>query len=253
MAHANYIYRILHRPASRARALVNGIPIYQRTPTANVTPVGPLTHWLTSGENTITVELFPAPPSPLTPYLGPHFAIFVLDAEDQDTPLFSWEYPTSVASLGLPIDLPLVGGGALHIPDELPEPVYRRGSREDFPAEGTREQIDAVRELYDAFATRDAARFEAAMELKVTTFERYYGPQPLSRAEALQKINQPWVMEPFDAHDLRFDRHADGRVAYVRRESGKPAVRAVHRDQPYFGWGSDFYMTRLDGRWRIFV
>jgi hypothetical protein len=29
-------------------------------------------------------------------------------------------------------------------------------------------------------------------------------------------------------------------------------VRAVHRDEPYLGWGSDFYMTRVDGQWRVF-
>jgi len=38
----------------------------------------------------------------------------------------------------------------------------------------------------------------------------------------------------------------------VRRASGKPAVQATHRDDPYLSWGSDFYMTRQDGRWRIF-
>ncbi|MDI1480998.1 hypothetical protein [Polyangium sp. y55x31] len=252
MAHTNYLYRILHRPASHARALINGIPIYDRIVPDNVAPIGPVTHWLVRGENTITVELSPSPRSPLTPDLGPHFEISVRLAEDLDRAVFTWDYPKSVAALGLPIELPLVGGGVLRIDDDLPDPVYRRGSREEFPAEGTVDQRAAVQELYDAFATRDAGRFEAAMDLKVSEFERYYGPQPLSRAEAMKRMNEPWIMEPFDAHDLRFDRYADGRVAYVRRASGKPAVRAQHRDEPTLGWGSNFYMTRLDGRWRIF-
>ncbi len=257
MAHPNYAYRILHRPASRARALLNGIPLYDRTVDKNVAPMQPVTHWLVRGENTITVELSPTPPSPNTPFMGPHFAISILRAEDlgketEPPPLFKWEYPTSLMGLGLPLDLPLVGGGILPIDHDLPEASYRRASREDFPEEGTPEQRAAVLELYDAFASRDPARFEATMQLKVSEFERFYGPQPLSRAQAVQRMNAPWVMEPFDAHDLRFDRYADGRVAYARRASGKPAVRAVHRDEPYLGWGSDFYMTRLDGRWRIF-
>jgi hypothetical protein len=256
MPHPNYVYRILHRPGSRARALVNGVMLYDRIVQQNVAPAQPVTHWLTTGENTITVELFPAPESPHTPFMGAHFAIMILPAEDLgkevEHPVFTWEYPTSLSALGLPLDLPLVGGGVLHIAHDLPEAKYRRASREDFPEEGTPEQRAAVQELYEAFASRDPARFESAMQLKVGEFERFYGPQPLSRVQAVQRLNSPWVMEPFDAHDLRFERYADGRVAYVRRASGKPAVRAQHRDEPYLGWGTNLYMTRLDGRWRIF-
>ncbi|MDI1446891.1 hypothetical protein [Polyangium sp. 6x1] len=256
MAHPNYVYRILHRPGSRARALLNGIPLYDRVVTQNVAPSQPVTHWLVNGENTITVELSPAPRSPNTPSMGAHFALLILNAEDLEkkveNPVFTWEYPTSLQGLGLPLELPLVGGGVLHIPHDVPEPAYRRALPEAFPEEGTPEQRATVLELYDAFASRDAARFESAMQLKVSEFERFYGPQPLSRVQALQRLNSPWVMEPFDAHDLRFDRYADGRVAYARRASGKPAVRAVNRDEPYLGWGSNFFMTRLDGRWRIF-
>ncbi|AKT40608.1 hypothetical protein [Chondromyces crocatus] len=252
MTHANYLYRILHRPASRARAMINGIPIYEREPEANVSPIGPITHWLSRGENAITVELTSAPPSPRTPLLGPHFELQVARDGATDQPLFRWEYPDGVAAVGLTPELPWVHQGILLVDEDLPEPAYRRGTPEDFPVEGTREQHEAVYALYDAFGARDAARFEAVMGLKVQEFERFYGPQPLSRVEALQRMNAPWVMEPFDAQDLRFDRYVDGRVVHVRRASGKPAVKAVHRDEPYLGWGSNFYMTRLDGRWQIF-
>ena len=252
MDHQNYAYRILHRPASYARALVNGIPIYSRVVDKNVAPSGLITHWLAPGENTITVELAPAPRSPLTPLLGPHFAMIVLPADDLDRQVFHWEYPDSLLAAASPVELPLAHVGVLHVAHELPVPAYRRGSPEDFPVEGTPAQRAAVAELYEAFATSDAARFESAMELKTTEFARFYGPQPLAAAEAVQRLGAPWQMEPFDAEDLRFDRYLDGRVAHVRRASGRPAVRAVNRDDPRFGWGTDFYMTRVDGRWRIF-
>ena len=252
MDHANYVYRILHRPASYARALINGIPVYERAPDRNVAPMQPITHWLVTGENSIVIELTEAPPSPLAPNMTPHFAMMIMRAENLDDPRFRWEYPDSIARLGLEPRLPWAHEGVFVPEGELPPPVFLDSPREEFPIEGTPEQHLAVAELYEAFATRDAARFEAAMDLKFSQFERYYGPQPLSKHDAIQRMNAPWIMEPFDAQDLRFERHADGRVAYVRRASGKPAVRATHRDEPYLGWGSDFYMTRQDGRWRIF-
>jgi hypothetical protein len=252
MAHENYVYRILHRPASRARALINGVPIYDRVVEKNVAPSGPITHWLRRGENVITVELYPTPRSPLTPLLDAHFGIAILPAEDLDRKVFVWEYPDSLVEAKLPTELPLVHAGIFTVTQDLPVPAYLRASAEDFPVEGTPAQHAAVAELHQAFAGRDAAGFQSAMDLKITEFDRFYGPQPGARADALARMNEPWVMEPFDAEDLRFDRYLDGRLAFVRRASGKPAVRAVHRDEPYLGWGQDFFMTRLDGRWRIF-
>ena len=252
MAHTNYVYRILHRPASHARVLINGVMVYDREPDKNITPLAPMTHWLVKGDNAITIELEPRPPSPLTPYMGPHFAMMVALRDNLDDVRYRWEFPDDVATLGLEPKLPWVHPGVFRVEEDLPTPIYLRGSREEFPVEGTPEQHQAVKELYDAFATRDAAGFEAAMELKESEFARFYEPHPLAKAEAMRRLNAPWVMDPFDEADLRFDRYADGRVAHVRRASGRPAVRAVHRDEPYLGWGANFYMTRLDGRWRIF-
>lgn len=249
-----YIYRILHRPGSRARALINGVPIYDRIVKDNVSPAQPITHWLASGDNNLTFELAPAPLSPLTPYLGAHFAFWVQDAnaEDKDSKLFQWDYPRSLQELELPTVLPLVHTSIFHVSADLPTPAYAKASREEFPEEGTPELRAAVYELYDAFASRDAARFESSMEIKSSEFERYYTLDPMSKVEAMQNMNAPWIMEPFNEHDLRFERYLDGRLARVSRASGRPAVRAVHRDEPYLGWGSDFFLTRLDGRWRIY-
>lgn len=248
-----HLYRILHRPASRGRVMINGIGVYDKMPVDKIIgPVSPISHWLHKGENTITIELLPAPRSPLTPSMDAWFRMQIVTADAQDRALWQWEYPDDVVSLGLPIELPRVHEGAFFVTEDLPEPVYLKAAPEEFPVEGTPAQRMAVHDLYEAFATKDAARFEAAMELKAGEFDRFYGPQPAARAEAMQMINAPWVMEPFDADDLRFDRYAGGRVAFVRRASGKPAVRAVHRDEPYLGWGSDFYMTCIDGQWRVF-
>lgn len=252
MAPPLYFYRIMHRPGSRARALVNGVPVYDRIVRDNVSPAQPITHWLASGDNTLTFELSPAPRSPNTPYLDAHFAFWIQDDADHETKLFAWEYPTSLTAKELPTLLPLVHTETFHVSAELPAPAYAKASREEFPEEGTPELRAAVYELYDAFASRDAARFEKAMEVKSSEFDRYYTLPSNSKADALAQMNAPWVMEPFNEHDLRFDRYLDGRIVKVRRASGKQAVRAVHRDEPYLGWGTDFFLTRLDGRWRVY-
>lgn len=252
MAPPMYIYRILHRPASRARALINGVPVYDRIVTENVAPAQPITHWLNSGDNTLTFELSPAPRSPNTPYMDAHFEFWVQDEKDQDNKLFQWAYPTSLEAKSLPIVMPLVHSETFHVSADLPSPAYSNASREEFPEEGTPELKAAVFELYEAFSTRNAARFESVMEVKAAEFDRYYTLPPNSKVEAIQQMNAPWIMDPFNEHELRFDRYLDGRLAKVRRTTGRPAVRAVHRDEPYLGWGSDFFMTRLDGRWRIY-
>jgi len=252
MASPMYIYRILHRPGSRARALINGVPVYDRIVRDNVAPAQPITHWLMPGDNTLTFDLSPAPKSPLTPYLDAHFEFWIQEDKDQVNKLFQWVYPTNLQALKLPTQLPLVHNETFHVATDLPTPAYAKATREDFPAEGTPELKAAVFELYDSFASRDAARFEKVMEVKSGEFDRYYTLPPNSKAEAMQNLNAPWVMEPFDEHDLRFERYLDGRLARVSRASGKPAVRAVHRNEPYLGWGSDFFLTRLDGRWRIY-
>jgi hypothetical protein len=247
-----YIYRIFHRPASRARALINGVPVYDRIVDQNVAPAQPITHWLVSGDNTFTFELAPTPRSPNTPLMGAHFAFMVQDEKDQGNYLFKWEYPLSLEEKGLPSVLPLVHTANFHVSTELPTPAYAKALPEEFPEEGTPELRAAVFELHDAFARRDAAQFESVMDVKVSEFERYYTLPPLSRHDAIQQMNAPWIMEPFNEHDLRFDRYLDGRLAKARRASGKQAVRAEHRDEPGVGWGSDFFMTRVDGRWRIY-
>lgn len=251
MDHVNYLYQIAHRPASHVRVLLNGVPLYDREPDKNVTPRGPVSHWLLPGANTVSIELQPRPPSPRAPFLGPHFAMWIMTADEDET-LFSWEFPGSIVAAGQEPALPWAHAAPFTASTSLPQPVFMRGSREDFPPEGTPAQREAVAELYDAFATGDGAKFSAAMDLKFTEFERYYGPQPGARADSVSRLGEPWIMEPFDPQDLRFDSYLDGRVAYVRRESGKPAVRAQHRDVAFMGWGSDLYLTRLDGRWRVF-
>jgi len=251
-----YIYRIMHRPGSRARALINGVPIYDRIVKDNVSPAQPITHWLASGDNTLTFELAPAPLSPNTPYLGGHFTSGVQKVEPAKKPeelkLFRGPYPMGLGGKEFPAVLPLVHTEVFHVSADLPAPAYAKASREEFPKEGTPELRAAVFDLYDAFASRDAARFEKAMEVKYDEFDRYYSLPPTTKVEAVQGMNAPWDMEPFNEHDLRFDRLLDGRLAYAHRESGRPAVRAVHRDEPYLGWGTDFFLTRLDGRWRIY-
>src|SRR5690348_13542489 len=106
-----YIYRIFHRPGSRARALLNGVPLYDRVVTDNVSPAQPMTHWLASGENTLTVELTETPfPSniPGTTYF--EFSVRAVNEGKaiEEVELFKWIYPKSLRDKELPTALPLV-------------------------------------------------------------------------------------------------------------------------------------------------
>lgn len=251
-----YIYRIFHGPGSRARALLNGVPLYDRIVTENVSPAQPITHWLVSGDNTLTVELSPEPRPPNIPGSLTYFEFSVRAVKEgikiEEVEIFKWIFPNTLKEKELPAVLPLVHSEVFHISADLPEPAYAKATREEFPKEGTPELRAAVFELYDSFASRDAARFEKAMEVKSGEFDRYYELPANSKADAMEQMNAPWIMEPFNEEDLRFERHLDGRLVKVSRESGRPAVGAVHRDEPYLGWGTDFFLTRLDGRWRIY-
>lgn len=249
MSKVHYTYRVHHRPGSHALVRLNGLPLYDRSPDDLVSPTGPITHALVPGENTLSIVLLDAPAADVPNNL----AVILARLEPQaPVDIWSWDYPLSVRVDGVNPPLPITEEYTFIPQGDPPPPVYMEAPEAMFPNEGTPEQHAAVRELYDAFASKDHDRFLDAMSVRMGEFDRAYGPNPAIVKESAQAIHEPWIMEPWNPQELRFERWLDGKVAFVRRLGGKEAIGAVHRDEPFRSWGGNVFITQVGGRWRVF-
>ncbi len=251
MDKVHYTYRIHHRPGSHALVRLNGLPVYDRTPDDLVSPTEPITHALVPGENTIQVDLLDAPADPSG---ATHFMLIIARLDRPDpVDVLRWEFPNDVRVGGVFPDLPWSEEFTFTPQgDPPPPPVYLAAPEAMFPNEGTPDQVRAVKDFYDGFASKDGGAFLDAMRVRMAEYDRAYGENPKLRQDSVTALQEPWVMDPWNPEDLRFERWLDGRVAFVRRLSGKPAVHAVHRDEPFRQWGADLFITQVGGHWRVF-
>lgn len=248
-----YACRIIHRPPCGARVSFNGIPFYEGTPTQIVGQTAPASHTFVPGTNHITIDLWPAPKLESAPHQESRIDVMVLRLDDE-VPLWRWEYPFSVSGAGLEPKLPWTHTEVFEPEGELPEPVYFRATPEEFPIEGTDEQRATIADIRDAFVTKDFPRYKKALDLRQEEWGRFYGKDfdPTGAARAKESFGEPWIVDPLAPEDLTFERYENGRVARVRRISGRPALHAQHATTPYAHWGTDVFITRVDGRWQIF-
>lgn len=253
MAIIRYACRIVHRPPCGARVSFNGIPFYESTPDKIVGRTSPVSHTFVPGENRIAIEIWPAPKLLEAPSLESRIQVMILTLDDEK-PIWNWEYPFSPREAGLEPTLPWAHADVFTPSGEIPEPVYFRATPEEFPREGTDEQRAAVDELRSSFEAKDFPRFSDAMALRQHEWGRYYGKDfdPTGPARAREALKEPWNVDPLAPEDLLFERYENGRVARVRRISGRPAIHAQHAVTPQLEWGSDIFITRVDGRWQMF-
>lgn len=248
----HYTWRVHHRPGSHALVRLNGLPLYDRTVDDLTSPTGPITHALLPGENKIEITLLDGPPDPTG---VPTNLAFILARLERPDPVDVWtfEFPRTLQESGVAPTMPWVEE-FVFTPQGAPPPLptYTESPPSMFPNEGSPGQHQALRELYDAFAGKDGDAFQEAMRIRMDEFERAYGENPQLRAESVQALQEPWIMDPWNPEELRFERWLDGRVAFARRLSGKPAIQAIHRDDPFRSWGADFFLCQVNGRWRVF-
>jgi hypothetical protein len=93
--------------------------------------------------------------------------------------------------------------------------------------------------------------------VKTAEHRKFYGLVPemteeYARGHCTQMLRQPWEVDPYDPKELVFERHQQGRVAYVTRKNGDYALQARHKTNPNMAWKANPYLTRTEGRWRVF-
>lgn len=255
-------FQIMQSPAIAARISVNDVPFYRRAVDHNAAPAGPFNHFLIPGENVVTMELTEVPGVlPANVIAGFDFKIL---READDRVLFHQRWPDFAAQY--PEDqrkLPIVHTRSFAPDVDSPKPVWWDAPLGHFPLEGTPEQHEAVRMLHDAYARGDADGFLAATDLKMQLHQRYYGPipetsPPAARARVESQLREPWDVRPLNVKELAFERHAGGRVAYVTRRDGGPALQALHKTDPTQAWMANLYLTRPalpngePGPWQIY-
>jgi hypothetical protein len=241
---------------------VNDVPFYRRVVDHNAAPAGPFNHFLVPGTNVVTIAL-----SEVEGVLPAHviagFDMKIQRQEDdkilfhQRWPDFGAEYPEEKRKL------PIVHTRSFTPEIQSPAPIWEDAPRGWFPPEGTPEQRDAVLDLHTAYARGDADGFLSATGLKMDLHRKYYGPVPevspaAARARVTSQLSEPWDVAPVNFDELVFEHHADGRVAYVTRKDGGPALFAQHKADPTQAWTANLYLTRPrrpDGShepWRIY-
>ncbi len=257
MAMTPYYYIVRQMPGLALKLAINDVPFYRRAVTYNVASNGPVNHALVRGENTVQMDLLEDNVNPHAPNARVVLDFVVLREED-DVVVHESKWP-ALLDLHQPEDrkLPLTHRTKFTIDTDIPKPIWQDNAPEQFPPEGTDEQHEAVFQLHDAYRRKDVGAFLAATELKLADHKRYYGPTPgldpiSAERDYGAKLREPWDVRPFDPKELVFERWADGRVAYVTRKDGGPALMATHQTDPKQTWRANLYLTRSDGKWRIF-
>lgn len=254
----SYLFQVGHGTGVAARVLLNDLPMYTGAGQQNITVSGPANHLLLPGENTLTLELFPAPRPLDAPTIeGPvAFTLRLDDAEGTIVHRVKW--PDCWEALAEEHQVLPFAHASRFVADELlARPVYWDVAPVDFPLEGTPDLHLAVMEYSHALARRDVDAFLEANALKLAERQRANpGHSELDRGVQRQKLQgylgRDWQLRPARMEELVFERRAGGRVAYVTRKDGGHAVEAFAADDPSETFAVDLFLTRHEGRWRVF-
>lgn len=267
-----YYYDLHQGTGVAVRALLNDLPFYRGNGAELVAITAPANHLLLPGENVLTLELAPPPkavaaalakeqPTPGAVAGGVRFALMIDDEDDTVVHRASW--PEPIARDGAPApprSLPATLTTRFKVEGGVGRPVYLDAPRARFERKGTPEQRDAVREIFRALEKGDVAAFLRTSELKLAERERANPGSPehavAQQREKIQKrFAKKWQLRSMDTKSLRdlvFESRAEGRVAYVTRADGGPAVEAVSASDPGNTLAMDIFLTRVGGTWKVF-
>lgn len=254
----SYLFQVGHGTGVAARVVLNDLPMYSGNGQQNITVSGPANHLLLPGLNTVLLEIFPAPrPADAPTIEGPVVFTMRLDV-DEGTIVHRVKWP-DVAEI-LPEAqqvLPFAHTSTFTVDNRIPKPVYLDAPPSDFPLEGTPAQHAVVREVLDALSRRDIDGFMALHTLKLEERQKA-NPGHGELAAHVQKkalagwLQKPWIVRPTPMDELAFESRCGGRVAVVTRPLGGRAVEAVNSEDPSETFSVDLYLTRHEGRWRVF-
>lgn len=254
MAGPRFSYSIRRAQGSRIQVCVNDIPIVRGYARGYECTQTTLNEFLVPGENEITFEIGTCP-------WEREALWFVVAVDDQwDQPLLSFVWGAEGQTTAAESVLPRAFSRSFIADGFTFEPAFRRSSPAKFGCEGTPEQRELVRRVQEAV---EWGQTDALMELLALGHEEIYvshnrtaGNKPdTQRPEFATFFAMKRRTRPLDMADLHFDSRAGGRVAFVTRADGDPAIESITAE-PDPGGGvlqiaMDLRMTMVDGQWRL--
>ena len=238
-------------------ASINGIPIHDGAtpPETTRAPTRPADHWLSPGENTLTLDVRRGT-------LGP--------ATSVNATVWDGIADARLAEIHWPQDFPVDPKDKVHgasplgavtkrfsIPDDHTRPVYMDAPVHDVPIHGSSEAWAPIRAFHEAFVRGDKDGVLEGLSLRASEWHRYYEAE-ISKPEVVRKLVDDSVpgtynMMPLDQALTRFEPCAGGRMYKVSRTDGRPLiygkcttgdVKPCTLDAPFIVWN--------DNRYRIF-
>lgn len=244
-----YDYAINAGPYAYIRAYMNGLPIFRRPPTDGEAPTTTMTAnpVLVRGVNRITYEIL----------MGRDTArgfMLVQRQSDPKNPIVRWDWPPPDGRL---LDVfPMTHTEVFEVSDIDHEQPWVDSERvPEWGAEVPEDLKLAVQSVHHAVATNDVGALVSHTSLKQEHLSRVFPDDPdFSSKGQLARFGRmlPGMQaEPFRHEELVYERHLDGRVAYVTCVDGRKAIRASRPN--YEGWfETDLWLTKKQGVWRVF-
>ncbi len=271
-----YYYTMHLEEGVLGRIWLNDLPLHKVPTKGPDSTTGGASHMLVPGRNKLAIEILrlppprPKPPPPvpgqpvspeidmpragikiyqvLQPDVEPITATLVVDTEIPDA-LGRSQYEEVPVPIYHEVDFDLL--------TPVPEPVYWRNPRVDFPCSGTPELVAAVTELHDAVNRQDLGRFLELIALRHEIFAGAYPGEPAAsverqRAAVERFFGLKMAVKPLDLAKVHFEPRAGGRVAMVSGWDDRPVLEAIAVDHPGLALRANFLFTQIDGNWRIF-
>lgn len=252
MAPTPYYYLINHGPPTRLRALMNGVPFYRCEPESEAegaTHTAAANGLLVPGENVLSLDVLEA---------DTFYSIIVemTIAFDHKSPVFRVDWPKLwKAYADEEKVIPFTHQVRFEATGVRFTPAYLRAPRAEFDHRGTPALREAVARYHDTIARNDVDAFMHENAFKIAEADRAFeghpafAPGPLR--EAMRERFQAGVTaRPLDLDALQFESYAEGRVAYVVRADGGPALEAECTNDD--AMRTDLWLTQIDGQWRVF-
>jgi hypothetical protein len=250
MAATPYYYQITYGPRTRLRLLMNGVPFYRDVPkSVGVTHGGAANHLMVPGENVLTLDVLEAD------------TFFSIVAEitvdfDHKSPVVRVDWPEIWKDLPAASQVvPFRHDARFRVTGVESEPAYLRAPKTEFGTEGTPELREAVWRYHDVTARGDTEAFLHEIELQLSEMNRAYDNHPAFaagsvRSDMAERFDAGITARPLDFDELHFESFADGRVAYVTRVDGGPALQAASGNGQEMA--ADLWLTQENGQWRVF-
>ena len=265
MARKIVFFSILVKEGAWVRAYLNDLPLYTGERGAN-SQSGTINELMVPGENELTLELVDVPTPLYEPYLDGAVEVRFYEVLDpRTTPITK----RIIHEATFPEILTRAPEERRHFPFlhrsffdpgfDIHPPPWLAAPPATFPCAGTPELREAVRRLHAAVDGNDADQFLSEIALKLDHHERAFEGHERASAQSKREAFRDDLFahrltpRPLDLDELHFEPRCGGRVAYVTRPAGGPALEAACLDMPQRRLRTDLLLTQYAGDWRVFA